>query len=199
MEPDTEPKRQRGRKKVQQSRSSQGVIYALRDPQSGAIRYIGLTRSPKRREWMHGSPTNNRGARPVNCWIRKLLKSELKPVFQVIEEADDLEAREQHWIAHYRALGCALLNVADGGTSTDFLRRAPASHVARGSRDALHGTMLKLRVAAKYFAAKGDMAARAKMLGAIEAAERTLKRLTKEHGRETARRYFSERLELARG
>ena len=92
------------------------VIYVLQEPDTGAVRYVGQTKYPRRREWLHCSHSNNRrGARRVNKWILGLLERGSRPVFKVIEETPHLDDRERHWIAELRSRGADLLNMNDGG------------------------------------------------------------------------------------
>lgn len=88
------------------------AIYALKCPESGAVRYIGKANNPKNR-----LATHIRGARkrrtPVHCWIGSLASP---PVMEVLEwvDAADWVAAERRLIAEYR-MHARLLNLADGG------------------------------------------------------------------------------------
>ena len=72
------------------------MIYALADPVTSEIRYIGQTKSPGRRRWLHRSRSNNQTGRRVCGWVRKLLNSGLAPLMLEVEivcdpdEADPL-------------------------------------------------------------------------------------------------------------
>lgn len=92
-------------------------IYVLSDPESGAVRYVGKTDSLRRRYGAHLSAAAKGAQTPSAEWIRDLLSRGLKPKFKVIETitVEDWEERETFWIAHFRALGDGLTNVAFGG------------------------------------------------------------------------------------
>lgn len=87
-------------------------IYALVDPDSGMVRYIGKANDPAKRLQTHIREAR-RLLRPVNCWVRSL---PVPPELVVLSEGcDDWEATERRIIASARAAGYPLLNVADGG------------------------------------------------------------------------------------
>lgn len=96
-----------------------GYIYALTDPETDDIRYVGKTaRDPHRRLWEHNDRSgvsNNRKGKltKVNEWIESL---EDGPGLLVLEEhPSSLEESEARWIHWLRADGLKLLNMTDGG------------------------------------------------------------------------------------
>lgn len=85
-------------------------IYALKDPRSDVIRYIGKTRNVDRRYREHcfyGSPN-----RRMREWIVELSTEGLLPVICVLEITTlaNAEERERHWIGQVKQTG-QLLNV----------------------------------------------------------------------------------------
>lgn len=91
------------------------MIYALFEPGSDVVRYIGQTRTPGRRLWVHSSASNNKGSRLVQNWIRGLLARGLAPVMREVEVSSDGNAAEQRWIRIAFECGCPLLNMSEGG------------------------------------------------------------------------------------
>lgn len=93
-------------------------VYALID-QNGQPFYIGKTKNPRRRKARHlYDATKLHYNWPVHNKIRKLLREGLGIDIEVIESnlaEDDIDEREQFWIAHYRQKGAKIYNVADGG------------------------------------------------------------------------------------
>lgn len=96
-------------------------IYLLKEPTSGAPRYVGQTDNPKIRLNFHVAHARRcRGKATANCgvvrWILELLDSGLRPVMEVIEDKPvNADAAEQRWIKEYRERFCDLLNVCAGG------------------------------------------------------------------------------------
>lgn len=93
-------------------------IYALVDPRTDEIRYIGRSTNVKRRFNEH---MEKRETTAVGNWKYKLLTMGLKPILKMIEEIEDrscLKEREIYWIAHGREQGWDLLNLTDGGDGT---------------------------------------------------------------------------------
>lgn len=72
-------------------------IYALHDPRTDEIRYIGGTKNPDSRVAQH---MNSRGSSPKNRWFRELRSLGLEPILRVLEVADEAtwRRREQYWI-----------------------------------------------------------------------------------------------------
>jgi hypothetical protein len=104
-------------------------IYALIDPRDGAVRYIGQTKTPKRRLSGHmGQIHDSYKYR----WIRRLKALGLRPVMEILEIATEANwsDRERYWISHYRSIGAKLTNVTSGGEGC-FGRPLPLEQLAR--------------------------------------------------------------------
>lgn len=97
-----------------------GLIYLVVDTREpDRVRYVGQTiKSLRARERSHWGDAR-RATRPKYPMQRFLKKraDDGSVEFRVIEEVPqrDLDAREIHWIAYYRSLDQADLNVTDGG------------------------------------------------------------------------------------
>jgi hypothetical protein len=91
-------------------------IYALLDPITGEIRYIGGTNNPKRRKRDHKTRLNENTHKVA--WIKKLKSLGMCPTFFVIEETsiECWEVREQTYITELKALGFDLTNSTKGGS-----------------------------------------------------------------------------------
>ena len=91
------------------------VIYVLKDPRDGLIRYVGKTNNPRRRLDRHIAENGNALRHP---WLKELRELGIEPIFEIVETVvgDQWQDREKHWIMHYRDAGCDLLNANAGGT-----------------------------------------------------------------------------------
>jgi len=87
-------------------------IYALVDPDTGMVRYIGKANDPAKRLQTHIREAR-RLLRPVNCWVRSLGRPPEMVVLR--DNCGDWEREERRLIASARAAGYPLLNLADGG------------------------------------------------------------------------------------
>lgn len=89
------------------------AVYALKDD-GGAIRYIGVSKTPDRRLKAH-----IRGAKYVESrksnWVKSLLKVGKKPVMELLEWTEDWDEAERRWVSLCREWGCRLVNGTDGG------------------------------------------------------------------------------------
>lgn len=93
------------------------TIYALLDPRTGEVRYIGKTyRSKQRRLRQHiNDSRSGRSNTHAACWVRSLLNEGLEPVAKTIEVVtENWEDRERYWIRYFRKR-FDLTNSCDGG------------------------------------------------------------------------------------
>jgi hypothetical protein len=106
-------------------------IYALRDPRTGSVRYIGKANNAQQRFVGHSRDAARRNT-PLYQWWRSLAQL---PVLEVIETVDPSNwvERERYWIAAYR-LSDDLLNVAPGGNQPYCPREVRARNGATNSR-----------------------------------------------------------------
>jgi hypothetical protein len=90
-------------------------IYALLDPRTEEIRYVGKTIQPiNDRYSAHISVAKyNRKTDHAHCWIKSLLSVGLRPIMKILEETFDI-VRETFWINFYRSK-YKLTNFTDGG------------------------------------------------------------------------------------
>lgn len=91
-------------------------IYALLDPNTDEVRYIGKADNPRFRLGRHLGQHEPRSTHKSN-WIKSLTDRGQQPILKILEEIDTLswEQAEKRWIQHYRALGCNLVNTTEGG------------------------------------------------------------------------------------
>jgi len=75
-------------------------IYSLTDPISNDIKYIGKSNNPKVRYYNHLYDAKRDIKTKKTNWIRKLIKSNEKPILDIIEvcNSDNWEEREIYWI-----------------------------------------------------------------------------------------------------
>lgn len=85
-------------------------VYALGDPRTGKIRYIGITSNLYQRYAQHLLRTHN----PGNLeWISELRSLDILPTLTVLESDVDesiIFERENYWIEHYSQQGMELTN-----------------------------------------------------------------------------------------
>lgn len=94
-------------------------IYALIDPRTDEVRYVGWTFRVEKRLIEHISKARRGAPAYVSRWIRQLLSLDLKPLIRVVEASTgDWQEAERRWIAYYRAAGVRLTNLSDGGEGT---------------------------------------------------------------------------------
>ena len=97
----------------------QHLVYALTDPRSGEIRYIGKSSSGVARPQYHLSPAHIRRETTRKArWLQSLLALGLRAQIEVVEECgsvDHANEAERFWISQFRALGFRLTNLTDGG------------------------------------------------------------------------------------
>lgn len=94
-------------------------IYALIDPRTNAVRYIGKTHNVLGRFRGH---CKGKGPTYSAKWIRQLAAEGLRPIVEVVEVVNsgvqaDWEAAERQWIANFKLMGFKLTNLTEGGDS----------------------------------------------------------------------------------
>src|SRR5258706_3676955 len=92
-------------------------IYALADPETGQVRYVGKADKPASRLRNHLTPRHLAHRTKKNSWLKGLLAKGLRPELVIVDcvEADHWEEVERGWIAYYLADGCDLTNGTEGG------------------------------------------------------------------------------------
>ena len=111
------------------------LIYGLVDPITGQLRYIGRSSSWMARPRAHSNPSKCSNSTHNSRWVRGLLEKNLRPNIVVIQAFDDssiLNQAEIHWIAYFRAMGCPLTNLTDGGFGTNGYKQS-SEHISKRS------------------------------------------------------------------
>ena len=106
------------------------TIYALIDPDTRAVRYVGFTRQElaerlKYHVWDAKKKRVQHGRTRKAVWIRSVVRRK-KPLDAVIlqQGIGEWTAAEQLWIATFRAAGMDLLNMTIGGRGVKKEARA---------------------------------------------------------------------------
>lgn len=92
-------------------------IYALVDPITQEIKYIGKTKKKVRdrlREHI-GEAKSYRNKNYRVDWIRSLLSENLVPNIFILEKCKDWQNAEKFWIKLCKNQGCKLTNLTEGG------------------------------------------------------------------------------------
>ncbi len=112
-------------------------IYALIDPVTDEIRYVGKSIRPMQRLQNH---CNEKARTWRTNWIQSLIAAGRRPevrVLEILDRDDDWKAAEIHWIASLRDRGARLTNCTSGGDGVPNLPpeiRARISAVWRGRK-----------------------------------------------------------------
>lgn len=124
-------------------------IYALIDPRVSdavqRVRYVGKTSlTVDQRIAMHISasrdPRSRQGKLRCARWIRTLLARGLRPQYEMVAEVSFAESNlaECAAIAAYRAKGCPLTNLTDGGEGTSGYKKSDAARARQSELNRGH-------------------------------------------------------------
>lgn len=127
------------------------VVYALRDPETSELRYVGTTTmSLGVRVRAHCNSSRECPGTPKEHWIADLLHRGLRPAAEVLESHEGqptatlVLAREAHWIATLRQQGADLLNASNTHRAACAL--AVADDLPRTAPERLRHIILRRRV-----------------------------------------------------
>lgn len=104
----------------------QFLIYALVDPRTMQLRYIGSTQYPERRETEHRNDARSNPEKVT--WIRELQAAGLQPIMRRLEVCQGGIAayeREMAWIEACNEVGMDLLNVVTTTSKGEGRARLP--------------------------------------------------------------------------
>jgi len=95
-------------------------VYSLSDPESGEIRYVGVTRMSLHVRLAGHIYSAKREKNHRATWIRSLLRRGVRPVMAIIEEGagEGWQEAERRVILQYRSWGARLVNATEGGEGT---------------------------------------------------------------------------------
>lgn len=93
------------------------AIYALCEPDTCEVRYVGKTNNVQRRLSNHLCAREG-SYLPSQKWIVDLGKMGREPLLFILEWSKEWEESERRWISNFRKDGARLLNVAPGGASS---------------------------------------------------------------------------------
>lgn len=103
------------------AQSGNTFIYALLDPTTHLIKYIGKANDPQLRLYRH---MREKGHSHKNSWLHGLKEKGLIPELIILEEVpvSQWQQREKYWITFYRSQGIDLVNGTDGGDGVHGMR-----------------------------------------------------------------------------
>lgn len=140
-------------------------IYALVDPHTDEIKYIGKSNDPERRlrdhlrcEWRNVYKDR---------WVLKLKRQGEVPVLHVLEECPGTEwrDRERYWIAALLEAGCLLSNRTAGGDGLEGYNHSPETRakMSESTKKSWANPETRERQTVAIRAALADPAVRAKI------------------------------------
>ena len=177
---------------VGEKRLDAGVmIYALADPETQAIRYIGQTSTPGRRLKQHLRTRGKSDTSNINLWLASLRDQGLVPRMLELEIVDEGDEGEVRWVAEYQSRGAPLLNMNSGGPSLDQCHRALWANVRGGRHSPLHRAMHILATGLGAIRRSGDRERVQWAEAKYAAVQTSIERGEKSFGRQAFRDYMN--------
>lgn len=92
-------------------------IYALRDPRTNSVCYIGQSQNPQVRLHFHKQVQDGT---PKSLWLQEVVTQGYEPMIEILEVIDDNSAsiRERYWIEEMLSKGEPLTNVCHASRHT---------------------------------------------------------------------------------
>lgn len=96
-------------------------IYALKDPFSNVIKYVGKSDNPEIRLNEHIRKCKYTDSYKNN-WIKGLLLNNTKPILEIVDTIDNINwgESEKKWIKFFKEKGFKLTNLTKGGEGGNF-------------------------------------------------------------------------------
>ena len=140
------------------------AVYALIDPRTHQLRYIGKALDTEQRERNHFNQSKY-GNAPKSEWVRELRAAGLRPEMLVIEECAPADSadREKYWIARARVRGAPLLNMKSGGQGRIQTSAETRKRISEGNKGKGHGSEWRAAHAAALRGRKASDETKAKM------------------------------------
>jgi len=120
------------------------IIYALLDPNTNEVRYIGKTVSLSKRLRKHISESKNDTKSHKKAWINSLIVKDQEPIMKILEKLEDSDSwklRERYWIKYYKDIGAKLTNMTEGGDGTSGM--IPWNYKLKGVVKPNSGSIIK--------------------------------------------------------
>jgi len=136
---------------------TQTYIYALVDPDTDGVRYVGKADNPRKRLETHLAGYEPHATHKSN-WIKSLLAQGKQPELMILEEADadTWQEAEKRWIAYFRKVGVSLTNTTDGGEGGATVTQETISPQLREQRrERMRKTALRLNAESREEAERG--------------------------------------------
>lgn len=163
---------------------SLSTVYALLDPSSAHVRYIGQAKNLGRRYAEHIRKGNKSA---VGIWADSLCEIGLKPLLLELETcvATKIAEAEIRWIADCRAAGFPLLNISRGGLGGDVYWKSNPSLMIETRRKARLSVALTGRTFSEVSRRKMSDSGRRKVFTPAHRAALVVGHLGKKHSEET--------------
>ena len=147
------------------SKPATTFIYALKDPLSGAYRYIGKSRDPRQRYDEHLYSARYNHSRPKELWLSGLLIKGLRPTLEVLDEVPHAEFMfwERQYVKLFRMLGHRLVNGNDGGGGVITHTPEARAKIGEASRCKVYTPEMRRRMGQAHLGAKRSAETRAKI------------------------------------
>ena len=128
------------------NQSDKFIVYALLEPISEEIRYIGKSCSGLHRIRQHFGPSQLKAKNKKSNWLKSLIKKNIFPKLKILEVATDkinLSELEKKHILIYKS--GRLLNMTAGGDGNGYIRSTRSSPPNKGKKAS---TSAKLKMSA---------------------------------------------------
>jgi len=163
------------------------AIYALCEPGTENVRYIGQSTDPARRLKAHCRGDKSKSQNRRHNWLSSLAGEGKSPRMVVLDWADDWDLAERFWIQAFRNAGFDLVNGNDGGKDTSMVRGEANKSPWKGRRTPLQIARSEMKSIIKELRRSGHDSGSLRVEGRLAEMNEAVRRLERKLGKEKAK------------
>ena len=163
------------------------AIYALCEPGTETVRYVGQSSCPERRFKAHCRGDKSARQTRRHNWLSSLADQGKVPEMFVLDWSDDWDRAERFWVSVFRQAGYSLVNGNEGGKDTSMVRGDRNISPWKGRRTPLQIARSEMKSIIKELQRAGKPESASRVNDRLSEMNQAVKDMEKRLGREKAK------------